>query len=75
MTDELDILKLVASRLGSAAIPYMISGSMAVSYYAQPRLTRDVDIVIELSDRDSDRLAGLFSADFLGESHGQEPLP
>lgn len=29
-------------------IPYMISGSFALSAYTIPRMTRDIDIVIEL---------------------------
>jgi hypothetical protein len=67
MLDELDILKLVAARLGEAGIPYMVSGSMAMNYYAQPRMTRDVDIVIELGAADVERVAALFIPDFLCE--------
>lgn len=67
MLDELDILKIVAARLEGAGIPYMVSGSMALNYYAQPRLTRDIDIVIELSIAHAERLAALFAADFLCE--------
>jgi len=26
----------------------MLTGSMAMNYYAQPRMTRDIDIVVEL---------------------------
>jgi hypothetical protein len=67
MADELDILKLVAARLDAARIPYMVSGSMAINYYAQPRMTRDVDIVVELDSRDADRVTALFAPDFLCE--------
>lgn len=67
MADEIDILKLVAARLDAAGIPYMVSGSMAINYYAQPRMTRDVDIVIELDARDADRVVALFAPDFLCE--------
>ena len=41
MSEQLDVLKLVAERLQQADIAYMVSGSIALSYYAQPRLTRD----------------------------------
>ena len=41
MSEQLDVLKLVAEQLHRADIAYMISGSMALNYYAQPRLTRD----------------------------------
>jgi len=64
MSDELEVLKLVASRLDGAGIAYMISGSMAMNYYAQPRMTRDIDVVVELSPADADRVVQLFAADF-----------
>jgi hypothetical protein len=48
MSEELEILKLIAARLDAACIPYMVSGSIAMSYYAQPRMTRDIDIVTDL---------------------------
>ena len=64
MSDELEVLKLVATRLEAAGIAYMVSGSMAMNYYAQPRLTRDIDIVVELTPADADRVHQLFAADF-----------
>lgn len=36
----------VIRRLEAAAIPYMITGSVASSYYGEPRATRDLDVVI-----------------------------
>lgn len=62
MSEQLEILKLVAERLERAGIAYMISGSVALSYYAEPRLTRDIDIVIELKSGDAERLTDLFEA-------------
>jgi hypothetical protein len=44
--NELDILKLVAKRLEGAGINYMLSGSVALTFYGKPRMTRDIDIVI-----------------------------
>jgi len=64
MNDQLYVLQLVAERLEKAAIPYMVSGSIAMNYYAQPRLTRDIDIVIELAPTDAERLIELFELDF-----------
>jgi hypothetical protein len=32
----------------------MLTGSMAMNYYAQPRMTRDIDIVVELTPQDRD---------------------
>ena len=64
MSDELDVLTLVAVRLDAIGIPYMVSGSMAMNYYAQPRMTRDIDIVVELSPVSAERLVDAFSPDF-----------
>ena len=65
MGDEVDVLKLVAQRLDEAGIQYMVTGSMAVAFYAIPRMTRDVDLVVELSIGDADRLCAILaSSDF-----------
>jgi len=44
------VLKDVAGRLDRAGIPYMLSGSMAMHFYAAPRMTRDLDLVIALEE-------------------------
>lgn len=64
MSEEIDVLKIVTERLDGSAIPYMVTGSMAVSVYAIPRMTRDVDLVIELSTDDAERICALFGPDF-----------
>ena len=64
MDAELEILKLVAERLEKAGFDYMLSGSFALACYGQPRMTRDIDIVIELRASDVERFAALFQADF-----------
>lgn len=62
MGEEVEVLKLVAQRLDAAGIPYMLTGSMAVAFYAIPRMTRDVDLVVELSADDADRLCPLLAS-------------
>src|SRR2546422_4877873 len=42
----------------------MVTGSFAANYYAVPRMTRDIDLVVELSAGDADRLCALFEGDF-----------
>ena len=64
MSEELEVLKAVAQRLNGANIPYMVSGSMAANYYTVPRMTRDIDIVIELKQTDIDKFVSLFQSDF-----------
>lgn len=64
MNEERNVLKIVASRLNAAGIPYMVSGSIAANVYTTPRMTRDIDIVVALQPDDAERLFGLFRGDF-----------
>ena len=64
MSEELEVLKIVAERLRHAGIAYMVTGSVAMSHYAIPRMTRDIDLVVELSAADVDRVCDLFEGDF-----------
>ena len=64
VTEELEVLTIVAGRLEAAGIPYMVTGSVAANYYAVPRMTRDIDLVVELSAGDADRVFALFEGDF-----------
>jgi hypothetical protein len=59
-----DVLKLVTGRLDAARIAYMVTGAVAAGYYAEPRTTRDIDVVVELEPGDADRLAAAFAEDF-----------
>lgn len=60
MSAELEVLAEVTGRLEGAAIPYMLSGSMALNHYAQPRMTRDMDLVVDLNLADVERIVELF---------------
>lgn len=64
MSEELEVLKTVTGRLDAAGVPYMVTGSMAVNFYAVPRMTRDIDLVVELAPPDAERFVGLFRPDF-----------
>jgi hypothetical protein len=64
MTEELEVLKIVTTRLNQANIPYMISGSIAANYYTIPRMTRDIDVIVELKRDDVDKFVSLFEMDF-----------
>jgi hypothetical protein len=64
MSGEFEVLKLVCDRLEKEAIPYMLTGSFAANFYATPRMTRDIDIVIEIQKTDADRLFQIFQKDF-----------
>jgi hypothetical protein len=67
MTEELEVLKIITGRLESAGIAYMVTGSIAMNYYAVPRMTRDIDVVVELAAADADRVCALFEGDFYVE--------
>lgn len=64
MTEELEVLTTLTGRLESAGIAYMVTGSIAMNYYAVPRMTRDIDVVVELAAADADRVCALFEGDF-----------
>jgi len=64
MSEELDVLKEVAGKLNKANIPYMISGSVAMNFHAQPRMTRDIDIVIVLSQGNIQSFIDTFKSEF-----------
>ncbi|MGN6552949.1 MAG: nucleotidyl transferase AbiEii/AbiGii toxin family protein, partial [Verrucomicrobiota bacterium] len=64
MQNELDIVRDVSTRLDGAEIGYMLTGSMAMNYYAQPRMTRDIDVVVALRPADAARVVQMFSPDY-----------
>jgi hypothetical protein len=64
MSDELDVLRDAVARLERAGIPYMLTGALALSYYAEPRMTRDIDMVVELSGHDAKGIAALFAPEY-----------
>lgn len=64
MQNELDIIRDVSARLESIGLAYMLTGSMAMNYYAEPRMTRDIDLVIALEPQDTDRIVQLFRPDY-----------
>ena len=63
MNEQLEFVKQIASRLDSARIPYMLTGSMPMGLYAVPRMTRDIDVLIECRPDDAATIAALFAAD------------
>ena len=64
MSDELEILLSVTAQLNAIGIPYMVTGSMATNYYATPRMTRDIDLIVELSEADVSRIVNGFQGAF-----------
>jgi len=63
-TPELLALRDVCARLESAGIAYMLTGSLAMSYYARPRMTRDIDLVVSLESAKAEQLTVALGADY-----------
>jgi hypothetical protein len=61
---ELDILKDVTEKLEKINVSYMLTGSLAMMYYAQPRMTRDIDLVIELNKPQIENFVEAFSNEY-----------
>ena len=57
---ELDVLRDVSQRLESAGIAFMLTGSVAMNYYSQPRMTRDIDLVVSLNEAQTEKFFRLF---------------
>lgn len=57
---EVNLIKLFTDKLNQLNIPYCITGSVATIIYGQPRLTHDIDIVVNLQISLISRLFDLF---------------
>jgi hypothetical protein len=44
VNEELEFLRYMADKLEEARLPYMLTGSMAMMFYAVPRMTRNIDL-------------------------------
>lgn len=64
MRNEIDIVREVSQRFDQAKIEYMLTGSMAMNYYAEPRMTRDIDLVVALVPKDVETVIQIFAADY-----------
>lgn len=69
-----NLIKEVCNKLDEHGINYMVSGSIALNIYAIPRLTRDVDIVIELTENKIDEFTSLFPNAYYDKNTIKEEL-
>jgi hypothetical protein len=57
------LLQRVVDILDESRVAYMLTGSLAAAYYATPRATKDIDLVVETDQGGIERLvAGLHAA-------------
>ena len=59
-----ELLKKISQLLEANKLPYMVSGSQALNWYVNPRMTMDIDIVIELGVHNVDNFISLFKDGF-----------
>jgi hypothetical protein len=59
-----ELLKEIVTSLENKGLPYMVSGSLAMTAYTVPRMTRDIDIVIDIGIEDLESFLPLFERNF-----------
>lgn len=64
MTEELAVLRDITTRLEAAGMDYMLTGSVALACHAQPRMTRDIDLVVAFYLKDAARIAEVLGSDY-----------
>jgi hypothetical protein len=62
--DPIAIASLVSERLSAIGVTHMLSGSAALTVYAEPRMSRDLDFVVDLGAFQVPRFVAAFEADF-----------
>jgi hypothetical protein len=58
------VLHDFVERIERLRIPYMLSGSTAMIYYSVYRFTADIDIVMEIQERDASKIIGVLEPDY-----------
>src|SRR5688572_8154943 len=59
-----ETLRDFVERAGRLGIEYMVTGSFAMSAYGEIRYTRDIDIVVQLSEKDVPAIVNTFGSDY-----------
>ena len=57
---DLELFQIFTNRFQSLSIDFIITGSVASIVYGDPRVTHDIDLVIELTKGDIDKLVDIF---------------
>jgi len=60
---ERDLFLLFLAPLNRLGVNYMVTGAAASIVYGLPRMTHDIDIVLEMSYRDAEQIAVVFPHD------------
>ena len=60
---ELELFKLFTNRLNELSVRYMLTGAVASIIYGEPRMTHDMDVVIEMEQEDVEKFCNAFPLD------------
>ena len=59
-TNQEQLLTSLTSFLKKNKIPFMLTGAWSVIYYARPRASHDIDLVVELKEKEIPRILKVF---------------
>jgi len=65
MENLLQSIVALQQRLSNAGIPSVVIGGVAVAAWGEPRVTRDVDLKVQLERGDADRLLTVLAPDYV----------
>ena len=60
MQNLIEVFLSVIKKIESENIPYMVVGSIAAMVYGEPRMTHDLDLVVDILPRDAKKIETLF---------------
>lgn len=60
---ESNLFKIFLAPLEDSGLQYMVTGAAAAIVYGEPRLTHDIDLVIEMNAKDVQSMAQAFTSD------------
>lgn len=74
--DQDELLRRLVVALEQVGVRYLITGSTATIFYGEPRFTNDIDVVVQLDERDLGRFVAAFPGDefYLSEEAAQRAL-
>ena len=58
-----DGLRRLYRSLAATGLPHFVGGSVGASFYGEPRSTHDIDIVLQATPGDAERIASAYSKD------------
>jgi len=60
----IETMRDFVGKVDALGIEYMVTGSYAMSAFGEIRMTRDIDVVVQLSDREASQFFDLFKGDY-----------